>query len=1040
MIRLFVYKYPAVFILAFIVILAGWGSYNSLPREVMPEVKVPLIFINTIYPGVSAKDMETLITSEIEDELEGTDGIKKITSGSRQGVSMISVEFVPNTNVEEALRRVKEKVDIAKAEIPDDAEEPYVRELNFSDAPIMIIVLSHPAGLEVLENSVDFLEEEIKRVKGVLDVKISGQLEKELAIEVDPVKLLHYGFSLDDVIKSVTSENITIPGGILKNPVRNYTLSVSGEIKEPEHFKDIVVSARGIKVKLGDIADVGLKYKDKETVSRLNGQPCVSLAITKRAGDNLVAMAENIKKIVKDNNHRFVPGTQIDFSLDQSKQVGMMNADLVNNILTALVLVLGVTLLFLGITNSLFVSFAIPLSMLISFFVIQLMGITLNMFVLFSLILALGMLVDNGIVIVENIFRHGMMGKSRVDASIEGTTEVALPIITSTLTTILAFFPIIYMPGIMGDVMSYLPKTVIIVLTSSLLVALTLNPVLCSKFLKISEKQRKKVTEGGSVFKKVQDIYIATLTRSLRYPVLLVLFFFVFVMAGIILNGKFGKEVIFFPNIDPEATNVSIEAPNGTPLDVTDSMIWKVESLIESMETSAEFVQTTTGQATGQMLGPADRESYYGNIRIGFLPFLDRKIKGQKTTDELKEKVKTITGIDITVRKQEGGPPQGHPISYEVTGMDYEVMGVLADSVESIIREHEYYMENIGSDFESAKPQLKVDINREKAAHFGLSTMKIALTIRRAMNGGEISKLRMGKEEYDVNIRYKGDFRMDLNALRNLEIIHEGNRIPLSSVADIRDETEIGVIKRKNLQRNVEVYADFKVDITGKDSVKKLVSARVKKLQVPKGYHINIGEGEEMQAEATAFLMKAFGIALGLIIITLVIQFNSITQPIIIIAAVFMSLGGIFWGYFLSGMAFVVIMSGIGTISLAGIVVNNGIVLIDFINQLQQKGMVIEQAIIEGGRARLRPVLLTAITTILGLLPMALGFSFDFTTFQFQLGTDSSQWWMALAWTIIFGLSLATILTLIVVPLLILLDHRFRVWVRKMIAYLHMNK
>jgi multidrug efflux pump len=522
------------------------------------------------------------------------------------------------------------------------------------------------------------------------------------------------------------------------------------------------------------------------------------------------------------------------------------------------------------------------------------------------------------------------------------------------------------------------------------------------------------------------------LKKSLRYPKTIVTLSFLIVVTGGILNAMFGRETIFFPDLDPEATTVGIEAPNGTPLLITDSMMTQVEEVINGMEHSIEFTQATAGQGVGQMFGGASRESYFGNLRLGFLPYLERKIKGQQTTDELKENVKDITGIDVTVRKQAGGPPIGHPISYEVTGLDYKIIGNLADSVEAIIQGYEGFMENIGSDFEKAKPQIKIDINREMAAHLGINTRNIALTIRRAMNGGEISKYRLGKEEYEVNIRYKGDFRKDLNALRNLEIVHEGKRIPLSSIADIRDETEIGVIKRKNLKRSVEVWADFKLGIPTKDSVKNEIAKRIEKIDVPIGYHIDIGEGETMQTEAEDFLKKAFMIAIGLIIITLVVQFNSITQPLIIIAAVILSLGGIFWGFFLTQKTFVIIMSGVGTISLAGVVVNNGIVLIDYINQLVLKGMAIEEAIIEAGRTRLRPVLLTAITTVLGLVPMALSFSFDFSAFQFQFDTDSSQWWTSLAWTIIFGLSFATVLTLVVVPVLVLLDTRFREFLNKL--------
>lgn len=424
MIKFFLDKYPAIFVFAFLIIIMGVISYKGLPKESAPEIKVPMIFITTVYPGVSAKDMENLVTQQIEDEIEGLDGLTKINSSSMQSVSSIVVEFSADTEVETALRRVRERVDIAKADLPDDVDEPMVQELSSSDWPILIVVLSHASGIEVLNETVDFLEEEIKRVRGVQEVKISGKLEKEVAIEVDPARLAHYGFSLDDIIKAITTENVSIPGGILKNPAKNYSLSVSGEVKNPEVFKDILVSNKGVKVRLGALADVAFKYKEPETISRLNGKPAISLAITKRSGENIVQLVDGVKTMINENENNILPGTSIFFSFDESRAIKDMVADLENNIITALVLVFTVTLLFLGLVNSLFVCMAIPFSMLISFIVLSLLDITLNMVVLFSLILALGMLVDNGIVIVENIYRHATMGKSRYQAAIDGSKEV----------------------------------------------------------------------------------------------------------------------------------------------------------------------------------------------------------------------------------------------------------------------------------------------------------------------------------------------------------------------------------------------------------------------------------------------------------------------------------------------------------------------------------------------------------------------------------------------------------------------------------------
>ncbi len=1026
MVKFFVNKFSAVSVLSLLIVFVGITAYNSLPRESAPEVKVPLIFITTNYPGVSAKDMESLVTEEIEGLLDGVEDATKITSTTRQGVSAITVEFSPNTDVEVARRRVRERVDIAKADLPVDANEPIVQELNFSRQPILILNLSNPAGLEILTPTADFLEEAIKRIPGVLDVNVSGELEQEMAIELDPVKLNHYGFSIDDVVKAINNENITIPGGMLLNKALNYNLSVSGEIKDPELFNEIVVSANGVKAQISALGKASFKYKERTSYNRINGKPSISLSITKRAGENLLRIAADVKKLVEENNFRYPQQTSLDYTYDESKQIKNMVWDLENNIFSGLVLVYIITLLFLGFRNSLFVSLAIPFSMLISFFVLQIAGITLNMVVLFSLILALGMLVDNGIVIVENIFRHATMGKNIVQASIEGSNEVAWPIITSTLTTCLAFFPIIYMPGMMGEFLSYIPKTVIIVLVASLVVALTINPTFCSRFLKINEAQRKKAMEGGSIFAKFQGMYVRHLKVAVKHPVIVIVLTIVAVFSGMVVNGIAGKEPIFFPNIDPPVAIMGVELPHGTPLEKTDSLLKILEDITESTPGSVEHIQATSGRSAALPFENPEDGSHFANVRIGFMPFEEREIKGVVTIDSLRQRIKPVTGADLKVRKQEGGPPQGHPISYMVTGDDYAVLGTYSDSLLHILKEYDEVLTDIETDFKKAIPQVKIDIDREKAGMLNINTRTIASTIRNAMNGGEVSKFRLGKDEYDVIVRFFKPFRGDINALKNLEIVHEGKRIPLSSVAHIHDESDVGTIKRKNRKRAVEVWADFKEEIQGKDSIKAEILSRVNNINTPKGYYIGPGEGEQIQEEAQAFLAQAFVIALFLIFIVLIIQFNSITQPLIILTAVFLSLGGVFWGLFITQQTFVIIMTGVGIISLAGVVVNNGIVLIDFINQMVKSGVQLEEAVIEASSTRFRPVLLTAITTILGLVPMALGWSFDVHSFTIQVGSESSEWWKSLAWAVIFGLTFATALTLIVVPILVMLDYKFR--------------
>ncbi|MGL1900624.1 MAG: efflux RND transporter permease subunit [Fibrobacterales bacterium] len=1023
MIKKIVHRYMAVFTLAFIIIILGTTAYFDLPRESAPEIKQPKIFINTIYPGVAAKDIEALVTRPIEEEIDGTSDVKHIYSTSKQGFSSITVDFNSNTNVETALRRVRERVDIAKVEIPSEAEEPYVKELNFSDQPIFIAVLSHPEGLEVIEKHADYLQDEIKRIRGVLDCTLTGKLEKELAIEIDPLKLKHYGLSLDDVSKAIRAENTTIPGGVLKNTSKHYSISISGEIKDPALFQELIIKNKGKKVKLRDLGTARFSYKEAETISRINGVPAISLNVTKKSGENLIRIADEIKVLLAKYDEQLPINTEVRLSFDQSKDIKNMVVDLENNIFSGFVMVLAVTLFFLGFRNAMFVSMAIPFSMLLSFFILQLAGITLNMVVLFSLVLALGMLVDNGIVIVENIFRHTAKGKDTVNAAIDGTREVAFPIIASTLTTILAFFPIIFMPGIMGEFMSYIPKTVIIVLSSSLFVGLVINPAVCSRFLKVSDSQIKKITEGSGMFQKVQAIYVDLLKVALRNPIKILMCAAVIWVLGIMAFVTLGKEPVFFPSVDPQAGIINLETPQGTPLELTDAEIKQIEKVVKRTPASIDNYQSTIGNLGGGM-GANTPESHKSNIRLGFTSYLEREIPSATTLLDLKDSLSDYIGANIKVTQVEDGPPQGHPISYEINGPEYSKFQTYVDAVMAILIEYKEF-KLVDNDFEIGKPELNVSIDREKAVLLGVRTNQIASTIRNAINGGIISTFRSDEDEYDVVIRYKDMFRHTIQDLTNLEIVHEGKRIPVSSVATIKRQAGPGVIKRKDLKRTVEIWADFKEGVENKELIKAEIADRINGIDVAHNYFVGIGEGVKVQEEATAFLMKAFLIAVMLIMMVLILQFNSLTQPLIILASVILSISGVMWGFALFGQTFSIITSGIGIISLAGVVVNNAIVLIDYTNVLiKHELMAPSAALIEAGKTRLRPVLLTAITTVVGLLPMAFGVSFDFHSFSIQWDSESSQWWSAMAWAIIYGLTFATVLTLIVVPVLLELDYK----------------
>ncbi|HEX2955922.1 MAG TPA: efflux RND transporter permease subunit [Chitinispirillaceae bacterium] len=1020
MIRFFVNKASVVFTFSFLIVLSGIISYIRLPRESAPEIKQPYIFITTTYLGVSARDMENLVTRVIEDEINGVDGLIEITSSSQQGLSFIFTKFASDITVETALRRIQQRVDRARPELPEDAEEPSVQELSSSSFPILIISLSHQDGIGVIDKTAEDLEEDLRKLPGILDVTVAGNLDKKVLIELDPVLLSQYKLSIDDVIDAVKGANSSIPGGILKNQVRTYSINVNSEIRTTEQFENIMVSSGSVSVPLNKIGTVSFTFSEPETYSRFNGKPAITLSLTKRSGENIINIVDLVKSHIDSIKTNFPQGTQIQYSYDGSDDIRKIIADLENNMFSGFILVMLVTVIFLGFVNSLFVSLAIPFSMLLSFTVLQFMNITLNMVVLFSLILALGMLVDNGIVIVENIFRHGSLGKSQKEAAIDGSNEVAWPIITSTITTCLAFFPIIFMPDVMGDFMAYIPITVIVVLLASLCVALTINPVFCSRFLKVSNsKHSARMTGGGRMYNWMLKNYVHWLHLSLKHTKKVLAGAFIIVVMGFILYGLFGKETVFFPSQDPSELIITAKMPQGTPLEKTDCVIKNIEHIVSTVPASIKNVQATSGRSGNDDVFSGIGEEYNeGFIRLSLKPFKERKIKGITTEEELKKRLKGFSSASIEINEQEDGPPSGHDISYSIVGDDYSILGMFADSVLEVLRQYPE-LKLIDTDFEAARPELNIIIDRKKAAFYHLGVQQIASTIRSSINGSIIGSYRSGEDDYDIIVRFVPQYRSSISNVKSLYIIDkDGVWIPLTHVSSIASGSSVGTIKRYDFQRSVSVWADFFPDFQNKRIIQHHVDTLVYGMNVPFGYKIKSGQGFEMRQEATSFLLQAFLIALFLIAIVLVAQFNSIGQPIIIMTSVFLSLGGVFWGYFLTRQVFVVIMSGIGCISLAGVAVNNCIVLVDYTNKLIAYGETVSDAVVNAGETRLRPVILTAGTTVLGLIPMALGISIDIhpSSFGIQTGSEMTEFWAAFAWAMIYGLTFATVMTLIMVP------------------------
>ena len=1023
MIRLLVNHYKTVFLLCLMVIAIGIDSFISLPRESSPEIKSPVIFVHTMLQGSSAEEVEKLITRKLEEEIDGIDQIRRLTSISREGLSAIKIEFTSNTKVSTALDKVQEKVDLAKPYFPKEAHTPVVQELNFSSQPVFIFSFTNPNGLPQLEEGVDILEEKIKRIKGVSKVEIMGRQDKEVAINIDPLKLKQYALSINDVMKALRYENQPISGGVLTTSSRQYNLSITGEIKNAQDFNKIMIHNGSSTIPLSHIAHVDFDYQKATSYSRVNSEPSITISVGKNAGVNLIDLCTKVKVLVENNLWRFPPETKLEYSFNNAEGIKGMVHDLQNSMATGLILVILVTVFSLGFRNSTFVSLSIPMSMLISFVLLRIFDITLNMVVLFSLVLALGMLVDNGIVMIENIYRHRSMGKDKKQAAIDGSKEIALPIISSTITTILAFLPVVFMPGVLGEFMSYLPITVIIALTSSLLVALLFNPVFCSKFLK--KKDTTTIKKSSMAFDKIQNVYTRFLSLCLRHSLKTFCIGLAITFLGIYLHFNFGREANFFPNIDPGVGYISIEKQQGTPLHLTNKAVREVEAILDSMQLPVRNYQTIVGRDIQQKSEAiASNESHKAYITLRFLPYAQRTISSNDLLKQIKPRLEKVRNAKVEVIAKNETPTQGHPVAFEITGPDYLKLGEYASQVHQIIQSYPSF-KRTHNNYEGLKPELKVEIDRAKAINMGFHTSIIAQTLRNAVSGSTPTRYKEGKNEYNVRVKLDERYTNNPAILSSMDISLGANRSPLGNLATIKAQYGTSAIKRTNRIRTVEVWADFENNMDNKAIITAEIAEKVKNLPLERGYKIRNGQGVNEQEEATSFLIKAFLVAVFFIFIILVTQFNSFTQPFIILISVILSIGGVYWGFFLTNSSFILITCGFGIISLAGVVVNNAIVLIDHFNQESKTSSDIDKAILSTGATRLRPVLLTATTTILGLLPMAYGVSFDFYTFNINTVSESAQWWQSLSWTIIYGLAFATALTLVVVPVLLKLNWRF---------------
>lgn len=1106
----------SVFVLMVLIIFLGISSYISLPKESYPEVEIPTVYVGTVYPGNSPVDMENLITRPLEKEINTIDEIDNIQSTSVQDYSTIIIEFITGTDVQEALQKVKDAVDKANPELPTDLDrDPDVFELNFSEFPMLNINLSGNYSTEELNDYAEYLEDEIEKFTEVSRVDIRGVDEKEVKIMVNPYEMESRQVNFEDIENAITAENVTISGGNVLTDGQRRAIRILGEFNDPQQLENIVIKNEDQNIiYLGDIATVKFGYKEKQSYARLGNNQVVMVDVIRRSGENLLILTDKVQQVLeKAKNEVFPSDLEVVITNDQSVQTKMMVNSLENNIISGVILVVLVLLFFLGTRNSMFVGLAIPLSMFITFNILSAFGITINMMVLFSLIMALGMLVDNGIVVVENVYRLMEEGMSATEATRKGVGEVAMPVIASTATTLAAFLPMVFWPGMVGEFMGILPVTLIITLGSSLFVALVINPVLISTYMKVGSivVNRRKMWRrvlimisigvlmivGGfmigdspitaliifgnllnvvalltllNVFalnplsEKFQRTFLPWL--ELRYhkllsyalhgkrPMLFLIGTFIVLILSIGLMGVFQPNVLFFPENQPKYVNVFVEFPVGADIETTNTFTKKIEAqvaeVIEPYNFMVESVVSNVGEGTADpndptAIGQAETPNK-SRIMVNFVEFQYRDGKNTKEImDEIRQAVQGYPGVTITVDKDAAGPPVGKAISIEITGEDYPTLIDLTENLKTFITESGIGgIEKLRTDLETGKPELIVDIDREKARRFGLSTYSVASELRTALFGKEISKFKQGEDDYEIQLRLDDRFRYDVEALMNKSITFRDQtdgkiyQVPIASVARAELSSTFGSVRRKELKRVVTISSNV---LSGYNptQVNDQIKALLTDYPMPTGYEIKFSGEQEKQAEEMAFLSKALMLAVFLIFLIIVSQFNKISAPFIIMTSVLFSTIGVFLGLVLFNMDFVIIMCMVGIISLAGIVVNNAIVLIDFI-ELSKKRLKRDKgitgrlekedaisAIVSAGKTRLRPVLLTAITTILGLIPLAVGINIDFLSFMssytsdFYIGGDNVVFWGPMSWTIIFGLTVSTFLTLVIVPVMYIL-------------------
>ena len=1114
----------AVYIIAVIISIVGLFQFNTMPKEQFPDIVVPTISVATVYVGNSPKDIENLVTRPIEKELKAISGAKpkKIQSISQTDYSLIVIEFDTDIKTELAKQKVKDAIDKARAELPTDlTKEPDVQEFAFSEMPIMFVNVSGDFDGIKLKQYADDLQDRFETLPQISRAEIVGAPEREIQVNVDPYKMTAARISFNDIEMAIARENNDITGGLLESGNMKRTLRVQGQFATIQDMQNIVVrsSAQGASVYLRDIAELKDTIRERESYARLDGKNVVTLNIVKRAGENLINAADNIKAIVKDmqEKQQLPPDLKVDITGDQSKQTKTSFNELINTIVIGFILVLIILMFFMGVTNAFFVALSVPLSVFVAFLFLPLADaiigthVTLNFIVLFALLFGLGIIVDDAIVVIENTHRIYNNGKVPIVRSAkEAAGEVFIPVLAGTATTLAPFFPLLFWKGLIGKFMIYLPTILILTLAASLIVAFFFNPVFAVSFMKPEGKEYQK--PKNAVFKSKWFLvfiiggvlmHLAMMHGLANFllfmALLMVLNSYVLndaihsfqgkVLPGVmnsyekllrwVLKGKrpvwafvslFGVFAIalgmlmfsmaigrtkqtFFPSGDPNFVYVYLKLPAGTDVKYTDSVTRELERRVhkvlekEKPGTEGSIVESIISNVAVSANNPRDNnrsvQPNLGRIQVSFVEYEKRHGKATGPyKDSIRAAVQGIPGASIEVAQEDGGPPTDPPVNIEVSGDNFESIASVATQLFNYLDTNRVAgVENLQPDVDLKNPEISIRVNRERAMLEGLTTGQVGMEIRTALFGKEVSKIKDGEDEYKIQLRYNDLKRHNITDLMNMRITFmdmntmQVKSIPISAVADIDNTTTTGAVRRKNVKRTIQLQSNV-LDPTMVAKVNSELQIKVDDFKdrsnIPADVTIKLSGQSEQEQETNKFLGLAFMIAVGLIFMILVLQFNSMSKPFIVVTEIFFSVIGVLLGYALTGMTIATIMLLVGIVGLAGIVIKNGILLIEFTDELRGRGMRTREAAIQAGKIRIIPVMLTAVATILGLLPLAVGFNIDFAGLFTHLrpniffGGDSVVFWGPLSWTIIFGLIFAFFLTLMMVPSMYLIAERLK--------------